>query len=132
MAQRRDNIEPNDEKELHYWMGRIDATIQSLNNTLLDFINKNEVRWSEFELWRRQVDERLHSGSNKFEDHSRRILLLEEGAKNNGKSKPSDAKFGTWEWFRDKYLEKGVYIVLSLAFYKLIEMVVTYWASLIK
>lgn len=119
-----------DTGSLAYWMGRVDANIVEMKTTIENFGRTNEAQWAEFETWRREVNKRLQEGSNRLDDHTRRIAELENGSKykqsGNGNGRP---KFGSWEWFRDSYLEKGIYIILSLALYKLIEVVIQYWAN---
>ena len=135
MAAQRQQQEPDTTQTLPYWMGRVDATLGEMKAAIENFGRKSEAQWLEFDAWRRSVDNRLQEGASRFEDHTRRLDDLEENcekvAGSNVSASGSDgkAKFGQWEWFRDSYLEKGVYIILSLALYKLIDMVITYWAN---
>lgn len=124
---------------LAYWMGRVDASILEIKKAVDGLAQKDDSRWSDFEKWRREVDDRLQRGSSKFEDHARRIGELEtEVQKMNGNGKPKPAEpepkapgpkpgFGSWDWFRDGYLEKIVLIVVTVIIYKLIEIIVTHW-----
>ena len=117
--------EPETTQTLAYWMGRVDANIAELKTSINTFFEKSEDRWGEFDAWRRQVDERLVKGNSIFIEHGRRLDGLEASkATTNGNGK---GKFGTWEWFRDGYLEKFVLVVLTVIIYKIIEIIVVNW-----
>jgi hypothetical protein len=125
--------EPDTTQTLAYWMGRVDANIDEQKTVITDLkagidgcFRKNDVRWNEFEEWRRQVDVRLQKGNNTFDDHQRRLNVLESSkAAGNGNGK---SKFGSWEWFRDGYLERFILVVLTVVVYKVLEIIVANWA----
>jgi hypothetical protein len=119
-------------QNIAYWMGRVDANITEIKTAIDAFSKKDDTRWSEFEGWRRNVDERLQRGTSRFEDHARRLGELEELVSEKPKEHPPEEekeedKFGTWGWFRDSYLEKLVLIVVTVLIYKIIEIVVQHW-----
>jgi hypothetical protein len=125
---------PETTQTLAYWMGRVDANIGELKSAIDGFARKDDARWADFEGWRRDVDERLLKGSNQFDalvkivdGNTRRLDEVEDARESKTQDAPSKAKFGTWDWFRDGYLERFVLIVLTLVFYKIIEIIVANW-----
>lgn len=126
-----------------YWMGKVDANITELKAAFGQFMQKSDSSWAEFTSWRREVDEswaefaawrravddRLQSGSNKFDDHHKRLTVLESKQPEKAPAGAVDEKavFGSWPWFRDNYLEKAVTIVVTLTLYKVIEIIVQNW-----
>lgn len=125
------NNEEDTTQNIAYWMGRVDASISEIKTAIDGFAKKDDSRWSEFEKWRREVDERLQRGTARFEDHARQLDELKseiEEAKANGKPVESVKKFGSWDWFRDSYLEKLVLIILTILVYKIVDIVIAHWS----
>jgi hypothetical protein len=113
---------------LAYWMGRVDANLGEMKASIATLISNSENQWTKFEAWRAQVEERLQTGNAKFDEYDRRIKALENAktAREEEEENPK-AKFGSWDWFRDKYIENFLIIVITIILLKVVEIIVANW-----
>jgi hypothetical protein len=127
------------DKNLGYWMGKVDAILSDLVLKVSQMTSEVTRDLRDLRAWRETVENRLLSGSARFEDHERRLLELENakacplGQECQRAQPPNDdhaekdqklhdERFVSWPWLLEKVFVPAfstlIGLVLGWAFAK--------------
>lgn len=106
----------NDGRDLYWWMGKIDANVETLSETVDGLADDFRGFEKETRVHRESVETRLSTGNTKFSSFRERIEKLEikNGIKNS-------STFITWKWIVEKLWQPILIGVLMFIFTQVLK-----------